>query len=781
MTFPALAPLPVPGAAIIMEASTDNFATVLTVDGVVQRWSTVTGSFTVPILGSPLHAFDGRIASVGRHQRSLSADGLMAASTLSLVLDNTDGTFDWMTKPDTVTSTLLKARFRVALSLFDPSNPTFEGGRLLGIFTCLDFPTRDEARVYLELADDSLAAADIATPPTLLDWALATGTPEANTVVANFGNSSGIYPGVEAVWGTDPRRPLPLAFGGRPIPLLPTVKRWVGGMSTFDVQCVACCTTLLNFPGPPDAALWSLIPKDNGVAVPSLPLVGIQLDISRSIVKGGKTWHIWVVTFRIDLMRSQPWVMDEVLKGQFGAVGTRPANEVAWGDFWEAFWAGCGGGLSIIASPLSSHTYPAFNATEAGVSTAVTCADIARDLIQQYSRGTMTVDAASFDDVSQAHPSRGAAYVGEIGLVTEAGFNTTVVTEAGQLRSVLRDLATSGQFDLSVLPDGRVRAIANTATFSQYVTATGVALTRLDEERIVADSLRVRTPSQGQRWAPYNRVYLETNGQRRGPFDHAANITAWGKPFTRVISAPNVDLRNVVDSPFVIGNLQGFELIEEQFALESRVRPVVSFRYGPEVLLLELGDFFQLSLTRGGASFPDTYTDAIWKVEKLDYVHDTGQVEVEAVWVSDILTEVPFLLDDETLLLRVSNSTGGNATVGDDDVVTLANPVVVSSGVAVGDILVLQDATEAATSFERNRGVRIVEVNSTTQFRVAEQVLTAGSVAVATWKIIRGHTTYPTAISDPANYAEGSRMYGKAANVKTAGVYSNSDTANRIR
>ena len=792
MTFALLSPQPVPGAAITMEVSTDNFATTLVVDGVTQRWSTVTGGFTVPIVGSPLLEFDGRIISVGRHQRSLSADGLMAASTLSMVLDNTDGTFDWMTKPETVTSTLLKARFRVALSLFDPAQPTSEGGRLMGVFTCLDFPSRDESRVFLELADDALAAADIATPPSLLDWMRATGG--VGGVAADFGNASGAYAGVDGNWGTDARRPLPLAFGSVRVPLLPTVRKWVNtltrnSLTSPRVQCVLCCTTLDNLVGPPDSALFQLIPDKQTNSFPGPPQAWYSLNKSVQVTKSGKNWRIWFVDFDLTLMLSVPFVMNDLLGGQFGAPGAL-VSSVDLGAFWEAFWQACGGGISALAFPLSSHTYPpSFDAFGGRLNAAIPCSNVARDLIQQYSRGTLSVDATSFNDVAAANPGNQAAvYVGEIGLLSTARAETTVVTEAGQLRGVLRTLASSGQFDLSVLPDGRVRALANTATFAQYATAsTGVGLTTLDETRIVADSLRLRTPSQGQRWAPYNRVYIETGGQRRGPFDHTGNIVDWGKPFTRVVDASYTDVGLTIGDVFGIGNPQGFEVVERQFQLESRVRPVVSFRYGPEAMALELGDFFQLSITRGGASFPDTYTDAIWKVESLNYLHETGQVEVEAVWVSDILTEVPFLLDDEALITRASSATynGGGVTVSvlDDNVATFSAGNLTSAGVQAGDILVLQDgdANEASTEFAHNRGLRITVINSAFELTVSDTIrAVGGTIAISTWKILRGHTTYPTAISDPTNYPDGSRMYGKAADTKTAGVYSNRDTGNRL-
>jgi hypothetical protein len=204
-------------------------------------------------------------------------------------------------------------------------------------------------------------------------------------------------------------------------------------------------------------------------------------------------------------------------------------------------------------------------------------------------------------------------------------------------------------------------------------------------------------------------------------------------------------------------------------------------------MALELGDFFQMSVTRGGASFPDTYTDAIWKVESLNYLHETGQVEVEAVWASDILTEVPFLLDDEALITRADSATynGGGVTVSvlDDNVATFSAGNLTSAGVQAGDILVLQDgdANEASTEFAHNRGIRITVINSAFELTVSDTIrAVGGTIAISTWKILRGHTTYPTAISDATNYPDGSRMYGKAADTKTAGVYSNSDTGNRL-
>lgn len=800
-SFAELAALPAPGAAVFFEASLDNFATAIVVDGVTQRWSTVTGNFIVPIIGTPLVECVARITSVGRHQRSLSADGLSAASTLSLVLDNTDGGVDWMTKRETVQTTLLKARFRVVLALFDPANPTDTQSRALGIFSCLDLPTRDESRVFLELADDILAAAaDIALAPSLKQWAETAASVDILDTAANFSTPSlagGFQTYTGAGWGVPPNRPLPLAFGQAAIPLTPTVQKFAVSMPTTKVQMVLCCTTLALSPAPPDAALFSLQSSKPEVGLigerPS-GLLWAQLRRSQPVTSDGKTWRIWFVEFDLALMTRDGNVMNGILGGQFGAPGALGATPGASGAFdFQAFWQAfldATGTIYANAFPLSSHTYPpAFSLDGAQVDFATTAADIAKDLLAQYARAGVSVETASFSAVSAATPAnRANAYVADIGLLSTRRLEPTVVGEAGQLRGILRGLASSGQFDLTVLPSGAVRCIANTATYESYVNASGLNLPRLDEERVVADSLRLRTPSQGQRWAPYNRVFLDLPAGRQGPFDHPANLAAWGRPFSRIIDASFAQPTGALADVFTNTGATGFDVIEQQFNVESRVRPVLSFRCGPEAVTLELGDYFVMSVTRGGAtSLPDTYVDAIWRVEALNYLHETGQAEVEAVWVSTVAEEIPFLLDDETLITRADSATynggGVTASVLDDNVVTFSAGNLVAAGVAAGDILVLKDGdlNEGMTEFAHNRGIRIVSVNSGVELIVSDTVrAVGGTIAVATWTILRGHTTYPTAVSDPSNYADGSRMYGKAAEGKVDGVYSNSDIANQL-
>jgi hypothetical protein len=765
-TFAQLAAHPSTGLGILVDVSTDKFATILSVSGVSQRWATATGRYN-----NPSNTFYlGNIASVGRHQRALGADGLVAAATISLVLDNTDGALDWLTARSTVESTVLKCRFRVYVVAFDPTNPTDNAVQPLGTFQPLDMPTRDESRVYLELADDVLGeAADLTLSPSPKSWLDSASTTSGNTPWAS--GPGALAAGVS--WVADPERPLPLAFGNVRVPLI----RLVSGDLQFHPHVVCCTTNTGLLPTAPDSKLISFSAAERSI-FGGLSLPGFWDRSPFTITRDGRDWRIWLVQFDVNAMLASPWVMSTVLEGAFGAPGTATAS-INRKDFTDAFFAKAGQ-LYVTAYPLSSHTYPPGGAAAGFSVAATTCVNVARDLLAQYCRTGVIIDVPSFDAVSAASPgSVSAAYVGDIGQRGVREREATVVGEAGQIRGVLQGLAQSGNFDLTTFANGQVRAITNTASSAQYLAAAGNTLFRFEETRVVADSLKVRIPSQGQRWAPYNRIFLELGAGsgdlapgRNGPFDHAANIAAWGRPFTRIIDVSYADVsQGGIGNAFNVSSGVGFNsLIESQFNVESKIRPVVSFRYGIEALQLELGDFFMMSITRGGnTGLLDTYVDAIWKVEALNFLFETGQVEVEGVWSGDLLTEIPFLLDDETLITRYTSASASSGEADDLSFNLLGAGSFTTAGVVAGDILVLQDATEAADEFARNRGIRIETVVSATQLSLIESV-SGGPFTIATWKILRGATTYR---------ADG-RQFGKSSSGKSAGVFSDSTAANRI-
>ena len=775
-TFAELCALPNPGMAILVDVSTDRFSTFLSVSGVEQRWSTVAGRFNNP----SNNFYGGGIASVGRLQRSLGTEGTPAAGTCSLVLDNTDGAFDWLTARSTVESTVFKARFRVYVAAFDPANPSDNAVQLAGTYVPLDNPRRNESRVFLELADDVLGdAADLSLTPSLASWLNHASTTSGNTPWAA---SPGLKaPGVQFVMSET--RPLPLAFGTAYVPLL----RMVTGDLRYHPHVICCTTNTGLVPGVPD----SFIADIRTTSKKSLPSSIYFLDRSPfNITRDGRTWRIWLVQFDTVAMYASSYVMNDVLGGEFGAPGTSAAA-IDRKAFTDAFFSKVGQ-LTCKAFPLSAHTYTAIASGTPAVNPPPTLlSDVARDLLEQYCRGTVIVDDTSFDDVAAHNPAaKAAVYIADVGNV--GGFKQqqpSVIAEAGQMRGILKGLCQAGVFDLTTLQAGQVRVLANTATYEAYVGAAALSAQRLDETRIVADSLEVRIPSQGQRWAPYNRVFLdvgEASGYlppgRHGPFDHGdsatGNLAAWGRPFTKIIDATFADIGEGYGSAWESLGKDGFELITTQFPVESLVRPVISFRYGLEVLELDLGDYFILSLTRGGnTGFLDTYVDVMWKVEALNLIPDTGQVEVTAVWAGDVLADVPFLLDDETAITRTTSASMSaiSTAAGDDNVALDGAGDFVAAGVEVGDILVLQDATEDTAGFVRNRGLRITVV-SAGDLNV-DEVMTV-STSVATWKILRGATTYPTT-GDPG-YPDGGRMYGKAADVATDGVFSDSTVANKM-
>lgn len=762
-SFVELCALPNPGMAFLVDVSTDRFSTILSVSGAEQKWSTVPGFFNNP----SANFYGGGIASVGRLQRSLGTDGMPAAGTCSLVLDNTDGAFDWLTARSTVESTVFKARFRVYVAVFDPANPSDNQVQLAGTYIPLDNPRRDESRVFLELADDMLAdAADLTLTPSLRSWLDNASTNSANTPWA--ASSGNLVPGVDFV--ANEIQPLPLAFGSARVPLL----RMVSGDLRFHPHVICCTTNTGILPVSPDAFL-SEVKTANGEAVP--PSLYFLDRSPFNISRDGRTWRIWLVQFDTVGILASSWAMNDVLGGEFGGANTNAAT-VDRKALTDAFFSKLGQ-LYCRAFPLSSHTYPPVGSApdiSFNFAGSIVCANVARDLLQQYCRGSVIVDTPSFDSVAAHNPNAKAAmFVGDIGRVGLKQFEPAVVAETGQVRGLLKGLCSAGMFDLTALQAGQVRALANTATFEAYEGAASLTALRLDETRIVADSLSIRTPSQGQRWAPYNRVFIEVGPAsgyltpgRHGPFDNESAIATWGRPVTKVIDAQYADANLSYGNTYADSG-SGFQRIEEQFPVESVIRPVVSFRYGLETLALNLGDYFILSLTRGGqTTLLDTYVDTMWKTEALNLIPDTGQVEVTAVWAGDVLADIPFLLDDETLLVVTSSATlGSGDTGGGTEFFTLAAGSFVTAGVQVGDILVLQDSAEGASDFDRNRGIRIIGVTAL-ELELAEVVNSAATVS--TWKILLGATNQPGS----------NRVYGKAADTSGSGVFSDSSAANKM-
>ena len=760
-TFAELVAWPGKGVNYLLEVSTDRFATV------AYRYS-----LTSMVFGG--QQYEGRIVDVGNLQRGFGVDGLYAAGTVALKLANADGALDWMTAPSLVGSTVLRARWRLSLVVFDPTDPTDAASRVLGVFTSLDWPRRDDAVVMVSLADDALGdAAELATAPT---YAEVFGSP------------------VPLDYVVDKNRPVQLAFGGGGEAGAPTVRVWRGNGGGTTRPLVLYATTQPDAAGatPPNfwcyalrtASGWVLSPNPGNTSGAFL----YEIKTTGPIVKDGKTWYVHWVQLNLD-----EWWKDAPtathleslnLSGprNLGGAGVTITNSGSPpDDILDAV-----GPITAWYWPGSSRSFVPVNTTSTydAYGWGVTGSDVIFDLLTHYSKVAVAdIVTATFDTVRDAWPgARVNGVISDAAQSSELNGESNPMFQAGRLRAVLREVCRSSSTDLYAGWDGKLRVAGATADYTTIVAGFAGTLPVLEETRVIPGTLKVATPSPGERWAPYNRLYLSNaEGRVFGPFDNEANITAWGKPIPRSIEMKWVEgLGSLGQGVGFATGQSGWASMSGRLPLESKVRAVVKFRYPLDAVLLDLADYFVMSVTRGGSGFLDSYSGQIWRVEALTVLGLTGLVEVTAVSSSDLITETAYLLDDETLQVVTSSAGhGGNPqVVNGSTTINFTGGSLITAGVLPGDILVLKDGTESALGFDRNRGLLIDGISSATALKINsnESTFFGGSFTVATWEIRRGKFNLPTG---GGSYPDGSAMYG--ANC-VDGLYTYSgDPANRFK
>jgi hypothetical protein len=304
--------------------------------------------------------------------------------------------------------------------------------------------------------------------------------------------------------------------------------------------------------------------------------------------------------------------------------------------------------------------------------------------------------------------------------------------------------------------DGTLRFAAR---YNDYTTLTE---TRRDIDETRMSDVRQTWPSREQIGAPYNRVTLENLRTSRiqqvedpfaGPYDDpGGTVSTWGQAIERMVNSKWIPIAKLKQDPW------GYR------AIEAKPRTVLTCRYSMDGLLLELGDYVSVSWTR---NLGDPYTGTTFQIIGIAYDPVQKAIDLEMLWQGDLADSRPFLLDDETYLTKSTGSGGRTATVTDgSSTVTLSSGSVITDGVAVGDILVLKDTTESAGLFKRNKAVNIIQVVGATELRVSDPLDALdfdapGGTAVSSWEIRASHLTYPTSITDPANYPDGANMYGR--------------------
>ena len=740
------------GVAYLLEGSTNLFVATQ------YAYSTHDGLFGAAA------AYDQRIAEIGDLQRGFGVDGTLAASSVSLRLANIDGALDFLiTNP----AVLFKVRWRLKIVLYDTADPSDFATKTLGIFVNLDNPARNGSSVVLNLADDSFGqAAELAIPPTW-DEALAVALDPDST-----------------------QPPCPIAMGGGTIPCVPTPY----AATDTTVNFVLCATTDTADVDPDEVTQLSItgdlalrLGQEDIVVGPAAPHINPdntittvplwEIEKTASLVKDGRTWRVlylklYTANLR-DWLSAEGYLAKTTISNQIGSVVVNVGLTYFNDEILPA--------LTLMATGprFSSITY-----STVGTVISIRAPDIAYDLLRHYSRGLTSgeVNAASFTAASAAFPLfffRANYYFtnfiqGVTRITGGGGLGGTrpgVASIAqGILRRAISELCQGGLFDVVTDWSGQFTAHVLANDFDLQTTTP----TEVDETFM--QRIDDKVPSAGERWAPYNRVIFASNGRI---LDNATAITEWGQVLSRTIN----DSATAIESDTAFSGADfGIGTFGAIGTLESKVRPIVSFDYPLDALAWELGEFIGVTWSRGDSGLV-VYSSTVFRIEALTLHPSRCMVSVKAVYIDDLANQLPYLLDDETLL--VVSKAGGSGSV--TFVATSQQPSfggtinLTAMGVQVGDILILRDSSEAAGAFTRNLASRIITVNSSTLLTVAVAfTTTAVGIVNADWSIVRGATTYQDI--DPivlgTEYPDGFEMYGKQSE---DGTFSDTSTANVLQ
>lgn len=799
------------GRALRMEISFDRFATV------AYRYSTVAG------LLDGTNMYEPYLKSIGTISRGFGNERIVAPAIFDAVFTNTGGEVDWMVNLATFSS-VRKARIRVHVVLWDPRDLSGNVSKMLGefVFSVSSNPVRNASEVTAQMVDDVLGGlSGPVTLPTFGDWVSDPASTGENCPLKR----DPFYYFNEA--GKD--EPIPLAFGGDWIQVInPGLARDpIGtvlelGANRGKHGLVVCISadesptfTLdeLRLVLTPDAPVsddlesiyrafenlggsrpvaeqkvfslprkWPTATDQPGNETHSVPAPsgGYTLweEAVGSVTLDGRTFSVLFIW--VDLAVYLAWAsatgapfrnLNDTSPLFVGGVEVPPSSGRVYGGLDYGTWWTKG-------RPLSSLTVQSVTTTGIdGFDYTYTIndqhpADIIYDICANYIVGAdpARIDSDSFDRVKASTPTAKAA--GVIG--NEALAKLRKQSFQSTMRGELTRLCQSADVDLFVNWDGKFALSSDLLDFN-LVTGTG-ALFDVPETRIRNVSDRV--PSSGERGFPFNRIFLEggtacppekLDVPFGGPFNLDDYVTEYGAVVEVTLQQGwRPRLEQSLDP-----------LLNRQ--IDNRVRPRLVFELDLEGILLDLGDIFVANWTR--ASIGGPYDGAYFQVIAASYSQEGDVVQIEALYKDDLRTVLPYLLDDEDLLLRVASGGGRYCTVEDGNlVITFNGGDLVADGVSRNDHLILKDATQGPAEFTRFRALKINEVTSGTTLEVSGDLDfdAPTPVNVDDWEIRRSYRTYPTAVSDVTNYPSGSTMYGKVSSTDDPPVYSDASNANRL-
>lgn len=735
-TFAELIALPGCGVTYGFEVSLDRFATV------AYRYGLTAGLLD----GS--NEFQPRILALGNLARELGVDNAISLATIEVTLNNTDAGVDWLV--DSI-STALRSQWKLWCRAWRPSNPSDFATKMLGVFMPMDLGERDSRAVTLTLVDRFGGdGAELALTPTLSQLA-------PDLYAEGILSTSSFDTCIEQPL-VDPSTRLPLAFGGG-ANMFPTINVVAAQARALAVATgaqgphafVVCCTTSSD-PVNQDELLFlgypnNIVPRvHHGIAtwINYIPDQYWVVFRSSVLTSDGKSWKvIWIKLDTLSWARNQP------------TIETLLMND----------WLAKAGPPWVSGFPLSARTYVSPTRVVYG---QVRGPEVAYDLLRYYSRGLVAadIDTQSFTDATQACTRPVSGYLNREAMM-RAQPNGRVEFAGGALKEAVSLICQASGFDVFTKWDGSFKAMALRNSFADQTT-TPVALV---EELL--SNVKDYVPAPGQRWAPFNRVFCIGAGATSGPWDVPnVALATWDRVRTRTF-----DLTWLADG-FTRPHFEDFVA-----NIDVVVRRCLRFRYPVAGLALELGDYVTCAWTRGGRGTPYS-ASTIWRVEGLSLAPGAEsaapEVEVLLVWMGELLTEAPYLLDDEAHLTRATGSAGRTVTLTYGlNKVTFSSGNLFNDGAEAGDTLIIKDANEADDTWRRNKVMLIASVDNATQLTIDTSRGTGvdfgagGPYVLSTWEIRRGAGTYHTSSSDPVNYPSGGAMYGKTCEA-TSDVYSDS-------
>lgn len=732
-----------------------------------------------------------RLTAVGNLSRELAETRALSSSTIAITLENSDGGVDWLADQSTFLTQAIKSEWTLTCRLYNPLDATDYATKTLGVFTLMDPPTRTNGTIEVTLSDQLLNRFDMDTP-TIEDWCNITDADRPFTMaqLENPSRAPAAYkPTAQpSVTPFDPYTPLPLAWG------LGSIELTYITTSVF-VACVV--------PGSAGALPTGLLPgggvfTSGGVPIPSsvqvLPgppptrsTTIVEFFRTPTITKNGKDWHIlWC---RIDL-RGDAEASDSLriehtfnVAMHFAAYG-KNLSFLGVDYLGNTYSVTPDGWPELIAQYVDSVNYYQFaleagpfivkdaellshNVDDLGPANEITAATVVEDILTQC----INVPLSSVDGVAATNSLRPVPVIKKLYRSSTSYDNGSWKELAtGETVSELRKLCDVGNFDLYFKWDGTAALNALGADYASQ----SATLAALDETLI--ESITERIPGAGERNAPINRIYVSNGGQIYGPLNNSAAVTAWGRISSKTIDGSWMPSSggNLAISPNSFRSTDPVlaDYIRREVAPRAEdvsiARPTLSVVTGLNGLTFDLCDYITFTWTRGTIGGP--YIDSVFRVEGISLSPLDGKTQLKLVWCDDLRAadNLPYILDDETQYLRLAASGGRTMTLTDGSTtVVCSSGNLGSDGVLVGDILVVADATEAATAFKRNRTLRILGVTATTLTVDVSDFGSGGPFVLTTWGVQKGATTSSRAI-----------YYGKTCDGN--GQFSDSSDANRI-